>query len=541
MAAPLTVALKNIRSNRFMSLTGLIEQPHISTAAPGGFGTFTFQMAERAMRRLDFSLQSFYGCDVNVTDVGGVTLFEGMLTDVKLHSDATDAYFEIECTGWQILLDNPYRNVVITRNLSWAQENLAFSPAQIRPDLIPMTIGTLDATDATKIGVRIDFRTATALVASQRNGAQFLFPTGLRLDRIKFDYNVDISRTATFQVVGIGVVDSGAVGSSVVFINPGVGSGVIDSLTPFSTIARGMILGFECVTGGTSSAAMFAQIYNIRVLGIRQTGTGTSSQEPVYGHECVSDIVSQSPLLLDYSGISQDTSYQVQEFSYPTSVTGREALDAITAYFNKYWAVWENKKLFWKDWSPTSTADWVVSRDNGAQIDLDPSIVNAANVARVRYQNASGLATEVDISDTNQDNVYTLAGRTKTNIVDLGVVSTSTAATQVGAVYFPDHSYEVVGGTITLDARTQCFSQTYGNVQPAYKIRAGDSVRLRDGNSQRSIFDTTSWNRATLFRITATDLDWDGGIMKLTCDNSQAQLDQLLARIATNQSAKYGT
>lgn len=540
--APLTVVMRNPSTNISISLSNQLEQIQISTAAPGGFGTFTFRISERPAGLLAYPIQSFYACDVSVTDVAAQTLFEGVLTDVKMHSDATSAYYECECTGWQILLDNPYRNMVIERNLDFEQMNVGFNPNLCRPDLIQLTTGQTSPTDPTKIGFRMDSGTLQVFPVAGTfplNGVQLILPKGLSPQIMYLDYNVDLNHTTTFDVEYTIYNDAGAsVGTGTA-----IGTGTVASGSGSITLSGGSQIYIYMVNqvGGTPSANCFAQFTNIAVVCARIQPTGASvTTSTVYGHECVSDILSRSQLALDYSGIEIDTSYVVPEFSYPSSDTGRNALTAITAFYNRYWAVWENKKFFWKSWN-TTTADWTVSRDSGALVDIDPSIVDSANVVRVQYTDAAGIAQEVDVPDQRQDNIYKLAGRIKTVIVDLGEVSTSVAAPQVGSVFFPDHSYEVVGGSITMPAQTRCFSQTYGNMRPAYLIRAGESVRLRDGSSVRSIFDNQSWNRATFFRVTATDLDWEAQTITLTIDNSQASLDQLTARIATNQSSKYGT
>lgn len=538
---PLNVVMRNNATKQQITLGQQIDTVTLSTATPGGFGTFTFQIPERAARSLQAPLQAFYAADLFVTDQGGSTLFEGQLTDIKLHSDLTDAYYEIEATGWQILLDNPYRNIVIDTAPDWQQMPVSFNTSVVRPSTIPLTIGQVSASDATKIGWRCDVPSGTAITASWRNGAIAYYPVGTRLLRCKFDINTDMNRTAQFQLEIYCVDDSGNIDFLSSLATAFVGSSSEDiDLSPFSSLTRGIMMDFSCSTGGTSSADMWAQCTNFRVLSTRKTPTGTSVNEPVYGHEIISDIISKSPISQNFSNIEVDTSYSVPEFSFPVSDTCRNALDAITAYYNRYWAVWENKILTWKTWSAASAADWVVSRDSGAQVDIDPSITNAARVIIAQYTDAAGVAQETTITDTRADNVYALAGASKTAIVNLGITTTAAAATQVGAVYFPDHSYEVVGGTITLPAQARCFSQKYGTMLPAYKIRAGESVRLRDGNSVRSIFDSSSWNRSTLFRITATDLDWDNQSMQLTLDNSQASLDQITSRIQTNLSAKYG-
>lgn len=541
MVAPLSVTVRNNLSGRWLRLDSQVEQVSISTVVPGGFGTFVFQMAERVTRNLQSTLQSFYACDVLVTDQNGATLFEGLLTDIKLHSDTSDAYYECECTGWQLLLDNPYRNIAIEREIPWDDLGIQWAPGQIRPDLITTTIGQVSASDASVIGVRMDVLSGIALPGFVYGGAQVYFPVGTRIQRVRMDITTDTSHTAVFSVQANAINDAGALTGFAAVVGSGISTTASYDFA-FGTGVRGVLFTMNNGGGATTSAACSVIISNIRMLSNRTLPSGAiSTEENVYGHEIVSDIISQSQLLQDFSGLDVDISYAVPEFSYPTSDTARNALDAITAYYNKYWAVWESKRAVWKAWNPSATADWVVSRDSGAQVDIDPSIVNAGNVVRVQYTDAAGISQEVDVADTAQDNVYTLAGRSKTVIANLGVVSTAVAAARVGAVFFPDHSYEVVGGTITIDARKPCYSQTYGTMLPAYRIRAGESVRLRDGSSYKSMFDNASWNRQNLFRITATDLDWDNQVMKLTIDNSQASLDQITARIQTNLSAKYGT
>lgn len=536
---PLTVVLRNPSTNISISLTSNLEQVQISTSVPGGFGTFTFRMDERVANLLTYPLQGFYACDVSVTDVAAQILFEGILTDVKMHSDADSAYYSCECTGWQVLLDNPYRNMVVERNLNWQVLSTAINPNLCRPDLVATTIGALDPSNPTQIGFRMDAGTSQAVFGFALGGAQLIIPSGMDSKVLYFDYSLDMNHTVQFDIEYQVYDAAGSLISNAALF----GAGAVGSGSSSLNLGLGVHINIYMVSqsAATPTSNCFAKFYNMRIVTNRWSTIGYFNSEPVAGHELIADILHRNGQLNeDLSGIDPELTYTVQEFSYPQSVPGRQALDDANAYYSRYWAVWENKKLFWKAWN-TTTADWIVSRDGGAQVDIDPSIVDAGSVVRVQYTDPTGLAVESDVADARADNIYKLAGRTKTVIANLGIVSTTTAATQVGSVFFPDHSYEVVGGTITLPAQTRCFSQTYGNMRPAYLIRAGETVRLRDGRSVRSIFDNSSWNRATFFRITATDLDWESQTIQLTIDNSQASLDQLTARIATNQSSKYGT
>lgn len=539
MIRPLGVLIRNNLSGQYIRLDSQVENIDISTSVPGGFGTFTFQIPERSARTLVTPLESFYACDVIVSDQNGQSIFEGILTDVKKHSDTTDAYYECDAQGWQVLLNNPYKGMSVERGLSWDQMGIQYFPTLARPDVIQMSAGQVDATDATKVGFRMDVPSGIAVTGGWRNGVQVFFPVGTRVHTLYADISYDTNRTAQFNLNIYEISDAGAVTLVGTIVGPGL-TAIPITVTAF-TACRGIIIEMACSSGGTTSAPVFASFYNVRVLENRVGLTGTTSSEPVYGHELISNIVNQSLLPNNFFGIDTDFTYQFPQFSYPISDTQRNALDAVTAYYNRYWAVWEDKRFYWSTWSLQNSADWIVSRDGGAQIDIDPSIVNAARVVRVQWTDAAGIQQEYDVADTNQDNSYIMAGASQTTVVDLGIQGLASAAAQLGSVYFPDHSYEVVGGTITIDAQARCFSQTYNTTLPAYRIRAGDSVRVRDGSNYGNVFNSTSWNRSTLFRITATDLDWDNQVMKLTIDNSQASLDQLLGRIQNNLSAKFGT
>lgn len=501
-----------------------IEKPTFSTLINGGFGTMTFFVRRLHRRGLPSWLQ--YLADVKAYDRFAFTLFEGRIDDISMTSQEGVEGFNVEVVGYgPAYAAEPYTNVMVERNLGLQPYNTLDSPQFYRPDKYTMTIGNTSSSDLARVGVAWTARRGTAFSVSEFCIAKAVWANiTADLRRVKFDYvATSLSNTAVFAVNIYSIDATGALAGQLTISVSGSGSQSV--ALPAGT--RGVAFGIICTGAGTTGAATdtTAEVYNIRVLGNRTTAN--SNDEPVYGHEVIQDATQKSSWSQSLVGIDTDTTYAFPEASWIDPTKIGDVLDFVTSFYDRYWAVYEGKAMVWRSSSNPPTITWSTSRGEGAKLDLDPSITNAASAVRVRARTQAGQSFDTVVTDTRPGNIYAAAGATHIAIVDLGIVANSSAAAQIGSVYFPDHSYEVVKGTITLPAQMLVRGQNPG---PAYRIRAGDNIQITDAVSPRQIAAGV-YDRRTVFLVKATDVDWEAQTVTISVDNTRDSLSQLLARV----------
>jgi hypothetical protein len=513
-------------------ISPLIRQITFSSLINGGFGTMTFFVPWLHNRGLPPWLQ--FLADVRATDRFAFTCFEGRIDDISLSVSGDSEGYQVECVGYGVALGaEPYTNVIVERNLPFVPLPIIESPQFMRSDLYGANSGNTNATDLTRSGVAFSCRRNQLYPVTAFYIYRAMWPDlGVDLRRVKFDVTtVNLANGTFVGALNCYSCDSAGVLTTQVSI-AAAGTFNEDIALPAGT--RGVAFGLICTTGGTTGAFdTTAEVFNVRVFGNRTNAA--SNNEPVYGHEIVTDIVQKSLWSQDLTQIETDTTYQFPEASWVDSIKIADALDYVTSFYDRWWAVYEDKRFFWKS-ANAQIVNWSTSRAEGARLQLDPSITNAARSVRLRYRVPSGQSAELIVADTRVDNVYAAAGASHTAIVDLGIVSNATSAAQVGQTYFPDHSYEVVKGTITLQLNQFVRGLNPG---PAYRIRAGDNIQVRDAVSPRQILGQ-SYDRRSIFLVRSVDVDWDSQTVTVSVDNTRDSLSQLLARVGIAVPASPG-
>lgn len=527
-----------------------------STTIPGGFGSASmFFPGEPVAVIAETGVE--YLADVKILGpgigyVGGAfsgqtdTLFEGRVEDISLSVSGGRVGVAVECLGYQVLTNEPYRNAPIRSDSAGRLTQYPVILTQYRPEWMRLSTGqgvALGDEIASAPDTRgMVFRVAPSQAASSpwQNRAieQFPYPG----TRVKFDLSSFLSPGAggsfSFQFQGIA--------SYIASFNAVIDAFVGNMAPTAHSVAlpsgfRNGIVPIAYITTAQAGIATYAWLLINKPRVLSPRGPSALDDEPVYGHELVQDVVFQSLLTKDYSQVDTDTSYQFSsaDFSGPGQ-TLRAALDYITAYYSRFWAVWENKTLYWK---PSvingGNVDWTVSAKQGVTYELDPSVAEAARSVRVAYRDVQGVSREVTYDDPRFDNVFAVAGASKQAQVALPVVANSSAAQQIATTYFPDHSYEVLRGTITIPAQTMLATNKGGGGRlPAYKIRAGESIRLLDAASPKDYF-STQYDRKTILFIRTTQVDWEQQTVTLEVDNTRDSLTTLLARVGANVSARF--
>jgi hypothetical protein len=531
------------------TITQRLDDLRWTTAVNGGFGSASLFLPGDPQQVLAETRVEFLA-DIKILGPGGRwigdpftglsdVLYNGRIEDISLSVEDGRVGVMVECGGYQSLLSDPYRNMPIRPESQGITQDAITDPVH-RPEWARLAVGqgqSLDSNLASAPDTRgLVFRVAPSQAASvnwQNSGVDWL---PFAAARVKFDlYSNPNPAGASMVFLLSGLGSYAATISFLVNTSPGNATSLSVALpSGFQRGVRYTFYNSAAHAGMASYAWMLVQ--NPRVLAPR--GPSALTDEPVYGHELIQDVIFNSGLTKEYSLVDSDTSYQftTADFSGPGQ-TLRAALDYITGFYSRYWAVWENQTVVWKSTVLTTTPDWTVSAKQGVKFVLDPSIAEAARSVRVSYADVRGVTREITVADPRLDNVYAVAGASKQAQIQIPVVTNSSAAQQIANTYFPDHSYEVLRGKIVIPAQTMC-ARRDGGALPAYKIRAGDSIRLLDAATPRDYFSTQYDRKTTLF-IRTTDVDWEAQTITLEVDNTRDSISTLLARVALQTQSKF--
>lgn len=525
-----------------------------STTIPGGFGSCSLFLPGDPTQVIGETGVE-YLADIKIMGPGGGyvgpafsgqsdILFEGRVEDILRSVTPGRVGVSVECLGYQVLTNEPYRNAPIRSDTAGRVQPLPVTDSTIRPEYLRLAAGQGQVLGA--MATALDARGLSLFVAASTpashgwvNGGVEWFP--YPAVRIKFTHTAfGNPGGASFNFVMFAYASYSATSS--ILVNAALGNTAASaySLAIPSGFRNGVVFDVQHIAADTGAATnAWMLINNPRVLAPR--GPSALDDEPVYGHELVQDVVFNSLLAQDFSQITADTTYQFStaDFSGPGQ-TLRAALDYITGFYSAMWAVWENKTLYW---TPTVVSNggptWSVAAKQGVTFELDPSIAEAARSVRVSYRDVQGVNREVTYDDPRLDNVFAIAGASKQAQVALPVVANSSAAQQIATTYFPDHSYEVLRGTLTIPAQAMlATSKSGGGMLPAYKMRAGESVRLLDAAAAKDYF-SSAYDRKTILFIRTTQVDWEQQTVTLEVDNTRDSLTTLLARVGANVSAKF--
>lgn len=283
--------------------------------------------------------------------------------------------------------------------------------------------------------------------------------------------------------------------------------------------------------------------YNANGIGA-PVGSLTATAAPgYYGHSLIQNIVARTaPLLTSYLGpgsVEQNTSFVVPQAVFLDPTTGEDAVMMINGYFLWEWGVYDDKTFFWRAPDPNRLV-WQARKDQGASVSLEGETAEAQfNGVIVRYTDTSGSrqiagppatyweggvaradVTNATLVDTSTDNAVNRAGIPRRwGVLDVGPVTSSLGAVQLGVVWLAEHRLPQRRGTITVQGQVE--HPTEG-VVPPWRVRAGDGIVVPDlpGDEPRRIIETR-YTRGT-------------DTLVATVGNTDFKIDAILERIGVN-------
>lgn len=252
-----------------------------------------------------------------------------------------------------------------------------------------------------------------------------------------------------------------------------------------------------------------------------------------YGHDLLADLISRwAPLLTFTIGetILEDTSFVVPHFApgYDGPQTVEDAVLALNAFFLNDFYVWDDRTFWWLPQTYQSRT-WNARLSEGAELKLEgPQADTLINGALAHFTDFAGSRrsvgppnsradqTDASLEDTSSDNPVNAAGIPRRwGRLDISQQTDYAGAIQVAQRFLELSSRSNQQGQMQV---VRDCEDSNGRRWPAWMIRAGDYIRLQDGDQ-------------TLRKVIQASYEHDSERVSLDLDVPSFRLDALLERM----------
>lgn len=510
------VAVVTPPGGQAVELTPEAESVSFSTLAVGGFGACTLAVPLAQVRGGAGRVPKLSHVALHH---GSRILWEGRVEDHDL--DYVGQTLGLKCFGYQRLLEeHSLKRIWIQRAIPWQLvDNLTGTGLSFRPDIWAWTtLGRIDDTDLTRSGIKFSAQTGQNANIGQAHGAWYW--TDAPITRLLFRY-----RRTTTDPPDVEVWDSP------------------DGTTWTQRFSQTATASFQDANVALGASAQWIRVTcdpNINLIGAnvvaeldRMRILGAISAEDTaggfYPHTLLEDLVAQVPELRQ-GVIDTDTSFAIESLSRTQRDRALSVVQEIASYFQRRWAVWEDKTFHWRA-VDLDQPQWVLHVADLAACALTSSVDNVARTIYLAYSDvATGLPLERSAVSEDQRNPYVRAGKTKDEVLAAPVGMTQASATRLVERLRDDHgSLPAVRGRVSLPAFALVDNLT-GAAMPACYIRAGENVVIPE--LPKDDYLRPGRDGQTLFHVTATQTDMERAQTTLELDGYSRSSDVVMARLA---------
>ena len=274
--------------------------------------------------------------------------------------------------------------------------------------------------------------------------------------------------------------------------------------------------------------------------GLTKRGTASATEaQGFYASDVIANAVSRWAPLLTYTtgsdGTIRPTSFVIPQLEFRTQTTASEILTQANRFHLNDWAVWEGTKpgepTFYYNERNGRGRKWRARIKPSQLTETGPQVDRLWNGVIVLYQDVDGSVKTVgptgSLSDTTSDslldtdplNPVNQKGIKRYATLDMGIVSTSAAATEVGRRFLERAKELDRSGSATIVGHIQ---DDHGVTHPAWAVRAGDQISFTDASD-------TSYRR-----IVKTSYDHDSRTNSIDLDSPPEGMDALLERLGAS-------
>lgn len=468
--------------------------------------------------------------DVTLTGADGSIAYEGRLS--AMPRDLGDRHsIGVTLAGWMAhAKDRKFREIYVDRDL----RNWAGVPIRRRASLLGSWGAVYDASQqndpdaASQAIVNTSWTGAWAIALPPIAEAWYDAGPELTITQINYDWAILTSQTnpadaGFFWAVAVSIDDAGSSVEPTADLSTGV-SATGQTFSPTNRFRYGLLeTRYNTGPAGSDGATYGIKWSN---LGVYCTAlplyTGQTGQPPgVLASDVMRDIAARFCPLLDTSGV-QDTDYVIQQCAFRDRAFPYDAWLELNKFHLWHLAVWEGKRLTFEPYDLTDY-DWEIRTDDPGTTfsPQGPSTEDLFNGIAVTYTDLlTGIVntitpdTNAELGDSSTTNPWNKAGIAHWDEITLTTPALLETAVSLGVAALADRNRARTPGTIT--ARGY-ISDRAGNLQPCWKVRAGDTIAI------------TNFNDAVRL-IVETDYDDEQKLIRLAIDKPFALLDAYLDR-----------
>ncbi len=507
-----------------------------STKIGEGFSSLTGTLA----RRIDLDYPDLNLVDsLTLTGADGSVAWEGRLSAIP--RQLGDAHsIGVTFTGWMAhAKDRKFREIYVDRDLSaWTEVTTRRRAALLTANWTYINGPTVSASpDDNLSSIEIGWTGGWTSPYKPMSEAHYYangIPLGLVTGSVAIGANASTADTNFSWDVHLATDD--LLGTQTTTANlrattPGSFSLTADR-PDYVRAALNMV--YNATPAGADSVTYMTRWSNVTVYGNHRLPlyVGEANQPSgVLASDVIRDIASRWCPQLSTAGV-KDSSYVIQHLTFKDPAFPYDAMLELNKYHLWSLAVWENRTLTFAPYDLTDY-DWEIRTDDpGTTFEPQgPSIDDVFNGIAVTYTDAlkgtqnrlTPEAYPADLSSSDPLNPWNMHGVNHWDEIALSSPTTLQQALQIGRAALADRNTPKTPGTITV---RNYIRDRAGNMQPVWKVRAGDTIAVTNFPNDRPRL------------IVETTYDDEQKQVSLSIDRPFALLDAYLDRVQTALGAR---
>ena len=227
--------------------------------------------------------------------------------------------------------------------------------------------------------------------------------------------------------------------------------------------------------------------------GLTKQGTASATDaQGFYASDVIANALSRWAPLLSYTtgadGTIKPTSFVIPQLEFREPTTVADMIQQANRFHIRDWAVWDNKTFYYHDRGDRGRS-WR-ARVAPAQLEeTGPAVDRLWNGVIVQFRDVDGTvktvgptgastdSTSADLIDTDSENPANKVGIRRWTKIDMGIVSTTAAATEVGRRFLIETKALDSSGKAQLVGHVE---DDKGILRPYWQVRAGDTISFVD-------------------------------------------------------------
>lgn len=507
-----------------------------STKIGEGFSSATGTLA----RRIDLDYPDLNLVDsLTLTGADGSTAWEGRLSAIPRQLGDSHS-IGVTFTGWMAhAKDRKFQEIYVDRDLgAWSEMTTRRRAALLASNWTYTNGPTVSASpDDNLSGVELGWTGGWTTPFKPTAEAHY-YGGGIPLGQVAGSVAVGVGASTgdTNFSWDVHLATDDLMGTQTATANLRATTPTLFSLTANRTdyTRAALVMVYNATAGGGDGITYMTRWTNMAVYGNHRLPLyvgETGQPSGVLASDVVRDIAARFCPMLNTSGV-QDTSYVIQHLTFKDPVFPYDAFLEINKYHLWQLAVWENRTLTFKEYE-LRDYDWEIRIDDpGTTFEPQgPSIDDVFNGIAVSYTDAlKGTKNRLtpdefpaDLMTSDPLNPWNMHGVNHWDEIELSTPTTQAQALQLGRAALADRNTAKTPGTITVSNYVR---DRAGNMQPVWKVRAGDTVAVTNFPNSRPRL------------IVETSYDDEGKKNSLSIDRPFALLDAYLDRVNTALGAR---